>query len=147
MILVDLGPIREMLVKQLFQEGLNASTCYVAPEARNEDIHKWVLATRDLDHSQGPIAALTTSLMSSLWTGSAPMTHPRAPKQIDLVGNAASQAICSVIAPGQNLEPDAPDAIGDFLGQRIADHNLLKHQHLQTPGMVLLSPASKSRPW
>lgn len=59
---MDTGPTREMLIKQLTWKGLMAPTCNVVAAVRNEDIHKWIIATRDLDPDGGPTAALETSL-------------------------------------------------------------------------------------
>lgn len=46
-------PAREMLIKQSTWQGLNASTHNAVAANSNEDVQKWVIATRDLDLSQG----------------------------------------------------------------------------------------------
>lgn len=62
----DSGPTREMWIKQLIWEGLNAPTWNVVAAVHNEDIHKWVIVTRDLDPRASPIAALMGSLYAFL---------------------------------------------------------------------------------
>ena len=59
---VDAGPSRDMLIKQLAWEGLNAPTHNAVAAIGNDDNHKWVVATHNLDPGAGPIAALTASI-------------------------------------------------------------------------------------
>lgn len=63
---VDLGPTWETIIKQLTWEGLNAPTHHEIVAVCNEDIHKWVIDTHDLEHQAGPIAAFTASLNALL---------------------------------------------------------------------------------
>lgn len=62
----DAGPTREMWIKQLTWEGLSAPTWNAVAAVHNEDIHKWVIVTRDLDPRASPIAALMNSLYAFL---------------------------------------------------------------------------------
>lgn len=90
------------------------------PPARNEDTHNWVQPQEILTSVIVPLLPSLLPWIPSLRTGSLPMTHPRAPKLIDLAGGCGK--------PGrlrQNLGPNAPYAIRDFVRQRIADHSLL----------------------
>lgn len=48
-----------MLIQQLARKGLNNPTLNAVATIRNDNIHKWVIDTRDLDPGAGPIAALT----------------------------------------------------------------------------------------
>lgn len=64
-----------MLTKQLFWKVLSALTCYEVRAVHSENIHKWVLATRDLDPSNHSIAALTALLDALL--ADRHLTHPR----------------------------------------------------------------------
>lgn len=50
---MDPGPTREMLIKQLTWEGLNSPTHNAVVAVLDEDTHKWVVATRDLDPNNG----------------------------------------------------------------------------------------------
>lgn len=147
MILVDLDPTREMLIKQLIQEGLNASTHYVVAVAQNEDLHKQVLATRDLDHSKGPIVTLTTPLDLLIVDRQCTNDTPKGSQ----VGRSCWE--CGELG---HLQCDCPWAKPRTrfprLNRRVSwtkdcRSQPVKHQSLQTSGMVLLSPTSKSRPW
>jgi hypothetical protein len=55
-------PRRDMIIKQLAWEGLHAPTCNATAAVRNDDIHKWVVATCDLDPGAVPISVLTASI-------------------------------------------------------------------------------------
>ena len=46
---VDTGPTQDMTIKQVTWEGLNAPTGNVLATVHNDDIHKWVMGTNDLD--------------------------------------------------------------------------------------------------
>lgn len=59
---VHAGPARDMLIKQLIWEGLNVLTHNAGTAVRNDDSHKWVSATHDLDTGSGPTATLTASI-------------------------------------------------------------------------------------
>ena len=49
---VSSGPNKDILIKQLTWEGLNIITCNVIiTPVRNENIHKWVLATSDIEQA------------------------------------------------------------------------------------------------
>lgn len=57
-----------MLFKQLAWECLNAPTRNAVAALRsNDDLHKWVVATRDLDSRAEPVAALTAFLDAPLF--------------------------------------------------------------------------------
>lgn len=64
---VDAGPTRDMLIKWLAWKGLNTSTFNAVAVVRNDDIHKWVVATHDLDPGVGPTAVLTASIVPWSW--------------------------------------------------------------------------------
>ena len=59
---VDLGPIREMLVKQLFWDRHNPATDNAVAEVCNKNRYKRVLAIRDTESSNCPITTLAVSL-------------------------------------------------------------------------------------
>ncbi|XP_008839479.1 zinc finger X-linked protein ZXDB-like [Nannospalax galili] len=63
------GTTQDMLVKYLAWEGLNTPTRSAIAPVCNDDIHKWVLATRGLDPKTGPIKALAVSLEVLLLQG------------------------------------------------------------------------------
>lgn len=54
---MDLGPTQNMSIKQVTWEGRDT-----VATVRNDEIHKWLLATKDLDPGAGPIMSLTASL-------------------------------------------------------------------------------------
>ena len=66
-----------MLIKQLVWERPNAN---VVIDVCNEDIHKWVLVTRDLDLVMVPLLPSPLPWIPFLQTGSRLMTQPRAHK-------------------------------------------------------------------
>ena len=43
------GPTKDILIKQLTWEGFNTVTHNATACVRNEDKHKWILATHDID--------------------------------------------------------------------------------------------------
>lgn len=45
---VSFGPTKHIPIKQLIWEGLNTITYNAIIPVRNEDIHKWILATHDI---------------------------------------------------------------------------------------------------
>lgn len=46
---IPFGPTKDIIIKQLTQEGLNTVPHNAIAPVRSEDIHKWVLATHDID--------------------------------------------------------------------------------------------------
>lgn len=58
----SMGPIKERLIKQLVWKGLNVPACNAVAVVYNEDIYKWILATRYLDTSHSLIDAFTSFL-------------------------------------------------------------------------------------
>lgn len=68
-----------MLIKQMTWEGLDTPTHNGLAAVCNEDIDKWVMATRDLVPHAGTIAALTAlldELLSDWQRSSKPQTLP-----------------------------------------------------------------------
>lgn len=61
----------------------------------------------DLDSSNGPIAALTTSLNTIIVDRQHTKETPKAPKYLDIVGDVANQAMCDERDPGPNIGTDA----------------------------------------
>lgn len=55
-----------MLLKQLAQEVLNAPMHNALAPVHNDGLHKWVVATRDLEPGTGRVSALTASLNALL---------------------------------------------------------------------------------
>lgn len=56
-----------------------APTCNVVAAVRNEDIYKWIVATRGLDTDDGPTAALGTSLDAVLADRQCKLAEKEAP--------------------------------------------------------------------
>lgn len=116
---VDPCLTREMLIKQLTWEGLNVPTHNAVAAIHNKDINKWATATRDIDPSNGPIAALRLPLGPFLLADNKGWTF----QQNQMTGHAGSVAVLATYegtAHWSNWKLGAWDAIRVFIGPRTA---------------------------
>lgn len=72
---VNAVPTRDMLIKQLSWEPLNTPTHDAVAGVRNDDIHKCIFATSDLNPGVVPIASLTASI-NTFVIGHVQRMHP-----------------------------------------------------------------------